>query len=693
MRRIETANSLVDLSTMSPPRQPSPLPQIRDSHIRGIDRSDLQTPTVGLVAPSQMTVSDVNSMPPSEELTLSPIKNIDTLDAYNGSDYGVNGATVAVETTPERGSVAPPRIRQQPVELPGLRSLNLPPLEEALSAVAPPVPERSRVPSVAGTGKPLDGVVANVINAFTRGLNKTGKKQGIYPDQGKDHDDNRFKTPAEAATPPAPPLHPHTSETANTDSLSDSQRKYLSTVLSAVLEQLGGQAPVQVYNNPAMGQLTGNEPESRRQAGYRCDICGKMKRLKCELKCETAFPWRKLTFLCLHSIFFLSLTMYFLVRKHKTRHEKPFGCTFDRCSRTFGSKADWKRHESSQHFHLQSWRCSLPCTKWPGMECARLYYRQEIFVRHLRKHHRVAEGDSIIGDSLVKNRIGRNGQSQYWCGFCRKIIVLEHKGLDAWNERFDHIDSKHFKQGQRIADWVPAKGHHTKKEILKRAKMKRKAGKSTAASQITGKEWPPEDSDSESDVNSIGSMSSAASSCIGSDDEEDSLGLAKRSHQDNLTAEGCTTVSSETLDIKAGKGSSSHDIFSSHKPRKRKFSPETSPECPRKTEVSSMETEVYQHELGGKQTVKRIKSMPNLSTEGQSADDDDHDDERHNNWETTSYYLTAEGRRAAARGCVRGGSDYQRSVFCVCSNFLYHKTSSNLQELPSITTSERLLKT
>ena len=53
-------------------------------------------------------------------------------------------------------------------------------------------------------------------------------------------------------------------------------------------------------------------------------------------------------------------------------------------------------------------------------------------------------------------RIGRNGQSGFWCGFCKKVVSLRSKGLEAWDERFDHIDDWHFKKGERIDEgWYP----------------------------------------------------------------------------------------------------------------------------------------------------------------------------------------------------------------------------------------------
>lgn len=34
-------------------------------------------------------------------------------------------------------------------------------------------------------------------------------------------------------------------------------------------------------------------------------------------------------------------------------------------------------------------------------------------------------------------------------------MKLEKKDLEAWDERFNHIDDFHFKRGERIDDWYP----------------------------------------------------------------------------------------------------------------------------------------------------------------------------------------------------------------------------------------------
>ena len=101
------------------------------------------------------------------------------------------------------------------------------------------------------------------------------------------------------------------------------------------------------------------------------------------------------------------------------------------------------------------WRCHEPNPRSQINQCAKIFYRREQFQAHLKDTHSIKD-EEIIRDQCKKYRIGRNGQSGFWCGFCKKIVTLKHKGLEAWDERFDHIDKEHFRLGQRIHDdWYP----------------------------------------------------------------------------------------------------------------------------------------------------------------------------------------------------------------------------------------------
>ncbi|KAI9891664.1 MAG: hypothetical protein M1814_002599 [Vezdaea aestivalis] len=141
-------------------------------------------------------------------------------------------------------------------------------------------------------------------------------------------------------------------------------------------------------------------------------------------------------------------------RKHMMRHTRPYGCTFLDCYKTFGSKNDWKRHENSQHFQLEMWRCQQPNDK--GGQCPKHFYRREVFQRHLKDAHSITKEEELR-NQLKERQIGRNCQRQVWCGFCMQVIQLKNSGLAAWEERYSHIEV-HFKSGMSIDEYVPVDG-------------------------------------------------------------------------------------------------------------------------------------------------------------------------------------------------------------------------------------------
>lgn len=135
------------------------------------------------------------------------------------------------------------------------------------------------------------------------------------------------------------------------------------------------------------------------------------------------------------------------------RHAKPYACTFAKCCKKFGSKNDWKRHENSQHFQLEIWRCAEQTTDRPDqLECGKVCHRRESLKSHLEKDHGMYD-QAMLDKKLSDCRLGRNFESRFWCGFCQKTIEPTGKGGPAHSERFDHIDD-HFngKNGLPKAD-------------------------------------------------------------------------------------------------------------------------------------------------------------------------------------------------------------------------------------------------
>ncbi|PHH67934.1 hypothetical protein CDD80_392 [Ophiocordyceps camponoti-rufipedis] len=121
------------------------------------------------------------------------------------------------------------------------------------------------------------------------------------------------------------------------------------------------------------------------------------------------------------------------LKKHMKRHEKPYGCTFRGCVKRFGSKNDWKRHESSQHLVLEKWDCDEP-------GCGRVCHRRESFRNHLQKDHGMREGGSI-DDRVEACRLGRHCDPRFWCGFCVDVVDIGDGRGNSWTRRCDHIDN------------------------------------------------------------------------------------------------------------------------------------------------------------------------------------------------------------------------------------------------------------
>ncbi|KAK1654356.1 hypothetical protein BDP81DRAFT_445206 [Colletotrichum phormii] len=188
------------------------------------------------------------------------------------------------------------------------------------------------------------------------------------------------------------------SEQAMLDFLSKMPKNIIETFMKSQMEW-----PLQRSTPTTNGSADGQ---------HRCSdsSCGKVFKRKCELK------------------------------KHMKRHEKPYGCTFAGCKKKFGSKNDWKRHENSQHFQLEVWKCSEKRPENDNESCGKVCHRRETFRSHLQKEHKM-DDSSNIEKVLEKCRVGRNGEPKFWCGFCVEICEISKKGANAWAEKFDHIDN------------------------------------------------------------------------------------------------------------------------------------------------------------------------------------------------------------------------------------------------------------
>jgi hypothetical protein len=224
------------------------------------------------------------------------------------------------------------------------------------------------------------------------------------------------------------------------------------TVLDKLVAKLGYQKPKEEEEAAAAQQNPPNPPAVPEKEGAEvpCQEKGCAKKFKrpCELK------------------------------KHMKRHEKPYACTHADCDKRFGSKNDWKRHENSQHIQLEFWKCAetvrdgSPSSSSTGAAvCNKICHRRETFKNHLEKDHGITD-QKAIEERCTDCRNGRNFESRFWCGFCKKTIEFGKNGGLACSARFDHIDS-HFtgKEGFTkvdIKDWksIELEPAETFEEIL-----------------------------------------------------------------------------------------------------------------------------------------------------------------------------------------------------------------------------------
>ncbi|KAF5659868.1 Sex-determining transformer 1 [Fusarium denticulatum] len=166
------------------------------------------------------------------------------------------------------------------------------------------------------------------------------------------------------------------------------------------------------------------------------------------------------------------------LKKHQKRHSKPYGCTFADCKKTFGSKNDWKRHESIQHYQLETWICD--CAKSDSAEpCGKVCYRRESFRNHLSKEHEITD-TSKLEEKVEGCRKGRHCDAHFWCGFCRETVEIKETD-NTWAKRCDHIDD-HF-SGRRvpkrdIREWI----HEKDRSIVPPAPQVDESGSSSESS-------------------------------------------------------------------------------------------------------------------------------------------------------------------------------------------------------------------
>ena len=131
------------------------------------------------------------------------------------------------------------------------------------------------------------------------------------------------------------------------------------------------------------------------------------------------------------------------------RHTKPYQCTRSECSKKFGSKNDWKRHETTQHPTQEAWVCNQTLEHEKDLVCGIGFLREIEFRVHLGKQHAM-KGQNDINAVVRSCNVGQSGQPRFWCKFCQLVLPAQADGPKGREDRFDHI-ARHYHEELDLA--------------------------------------------------------------------------------------------------------------------------------------------------------------------------------------------------------------------------------------------------
>lgn len=173
------------------------------------------------------------------------------------------------------------------------------------------------------------------------------------------------------------------------DELSDRNREILQKILVTASMLLSEDSGSSGPDSSAPQKSTSTAPN--KEEWIQCEYFPQETRLRCGMEYDS---W------------FLSNTFH---RKHLKRHERPYGCTFLKCDKSFSSKVNWKRHEQSQYF--QSCQCTLPAPAQGHQLCALIYNQEDANAKHLSQRHQADREE--VQTLVCKNRLGGSGVPQF----------------------------------------------------------------------------------------------------------------------------------------------------------------------------------------------------------------------------------------------------------------------------------------
>lgn len=144
------------------------------------------------------------------------------------------------------------------------------------------------------------------------------------------------------------------------------------------------------------------------------------------------------------------------------RHERPYGCTFYRCHKRFGSKNDWKRHESGQHNLSDVWYSEGAAGNHANQPARQSQLPDDYPQRSGQAAYESASAAAATAEGAFGGTKGRDGPfppaSSFWCGFCRQLMSVGGPSAGRCDQRFHHIDDhfmgRHRFSKQSIGSWV-----------------------------------------------------------------------------------------------------------------------------------------------------------------------------------------------------------------------------------------------
>jgi hypothetical protein len=127
----------------------------------------------------------------------------------------------------------------------------------------------------------------------------------------------------------------------------------------------------------------------------------------------------------------------------------------------------------------------MPGQNKPYDECGEVFWRENLMSQHLTAEHRL---DAATASSrLEAYHVGPNHQHGFWCGFCRRVVQLQAPlGVEAYDERFTHIDHHLVKERRSIETWVDVRACATKLEMRVRREREARAASAEAEEAAAG---------------------------------------------------------------------------------------------------------------------------------------------------------------------------------------------------------------